>query len=79
MRLIDADRLMDSLRGNVLVEVTQSLEEAIMEQPTAEKCVPRKVTSNGYHYICPACGSVISIRQKHKFCHDCGQELGWKD
>ena len=37
---------MDSLRGNVLVEVTQSLEEAIMEQPTAEKCVPRKVISH---------------------------------
>lgn len=79
MRLIDAHRLMDSLRGNVLVDVTQALEEVIMEQPTAEKCVPQKVISNSYHYICPACRSVRSIRQKHDFCHDCGQALSWED
>lgn len=35
MRLIDADRLMDSLRGNVLIDVTPKLEKAITEQPTA--------------------------------------------
>lgn len=35
MRLIDADRLMDSLRGNVLIDVTPKLEQAIEEQPTA--------------------------------------------
>ena len=35
MRLIDADRLMDSLRGNVLIEVTPELEETIAQQPTA--------------------------------------------
>ena len=34
MRLIDADRLMDSLRGNVLIDVTPELEKAITEQPT---------------------------------------------
>lgn len=34
MRLIDADRLMDSLRGNVLIDVTPKLEQAIEEQPT---------------------------------------------
>lgn len=35
MRLIDADRLMDSLRGNFLIDVTPELEEAIAKQPTA--------------------------------------------
>ena len=35
MRLIDADRLMDSLRGNVLIDVTPELEDTIAQQPTA--------------------------------------------
>ena len=35
MRLIDADELLDRLRGNVLVDVTPAIEEAIDECPTA--------------------------------------------
>lgn len=35
MRLIDADKLMDSLKGNVLIDVTTELEKTIAEQPTA--------------------------------------------
>ena len=35
MRLIDADELMDSLKGNVLIDVTTELEKTIAEQPTA--------------------------------------------
>ena len=35
MRLIDADRLMDNLKGNVLIDVTPELERAIEQQPTA--------------------------------------------
>lgn len=35
MRLIDADRMMDSLRGNVLIDVTPELEDTIAQQPTA--------------------------------------------
>ena len=35
MRLIDADRLIDNLRGNVLIDVTPKLEQEIEEQPTA--------------------------------------------
>lgn len=35
MRLIDADRLMDSLKGNVLIDVTPELEDTIAQQPTA--------------------------------------------
>lgn len=35
MRLIDADKLMVSLRGNVLIDVTPELEDTIAQQPTA--------------------------------------------
>ena len=35
MRLIVAERLMYSLRGNVLIDVTTELEETIAQQPTA--------------------------------------------
>ena len=35
MRLIDVDRLMYSLRGNVLIDVVPELEETITQQPTA--------------------------------------------
>ena len=36
MRLIDADKLFDSLRGNVLVDVTPALEKAIETQPAVD-------------------------------------------
>lgn len=35
MRLIDADKLMDSLKGNMLIDVTTELENEIAQQPTA--------------------------------------------
>ena len=35
MRLIDADKLMDSLKGNVLIDVTPELDDTIAQQPTA--------------------------------------------
>ena len=35
MRLIDADKLMVSLRGNVLIDVSTELEKEIEQQPTA--------------------------------------------
>lgn len=35
MRLIDADSLMDRLRGNVLIDVTHELVDTIVQQPTA--------------------------------------------
>lgn len=35
MRLIDADKLMNALRGNVLVDVTTEIEKTVFEQPTA--------------------------------------------
>lgn len=35
MRLIDEEKLLEALRGNVLVDVTPNLEQAIEAQPTA--------------------------------------------
>ena len=35
MKLLDADKLMDSLRDNLLIDVTTELEKTIAEQPTA--------------------------------------------
>lgn len=35
MRLIDADELMNRLRGNVLIDVTAELENEVAQQPTA--------------------------------------------
>lgn len=39
MRLIDADKLMDSLRGNVLVDVTPALEIVVAEQSTVNDVI----------------------------------------
>ena len=41
MRLIDADRLLDDLRGNVLVDVTPEMEKAIQECRTENEKVMR--------------------------------------
>ncbi len=34
---------------------------------------------NDLYYFCPNCKTRRSIRQKHDFCHDCGQKLKWED
>ena len=54
MRLIDAERLMYSLRGNVLIDVTPELEETIAEQPTAfdkEKVIDELKSAENYLYV----------------------------
>lgn len=53
MRLIDVDKLLSALRGNVLVDVTSELEKAISEQPTAydvDKVVEQLKTYDEYIY-----------------------------
>ena len=55
MRLIDADELMDSLKGNVLIDVTTELEKTIAEQPTAfdkEKVIGKlkRLKTNAFGY-----------------------------
>lgn len=48
--------------------------QELKERDTAK--APRE---NSGYYACPTCGAVRSIRQKHGFCHDCGQRLKWED
>lgn len=36
-----------------------------------------KPVVNKYYYFCPACGSRRTIKQKHNYCHDCGQAFNW--
>lgn len=33
--------------------------------------------TNQHWYACPECGSTRSIKQKHSYCHECGQALDW--
>ena len=78
MRLIDADELMDRLRGNVLIDVTPELEEVIIQHPTAfdranviEEIRKRVGTCKmehckRYDYDCDECraGEAIEIVEK---------------
>lgn len=45
----------------------------------AKKRTPMKPEVNKYYYFCPCCGARRSIRQKHQYCHGCGQALDWED
>lgn len=44
-----------------------------------EKQISKKPTVNKYYYFCPRCGTRRSIKQKHNFCHDCGQRIDWSE
>lgn len=32
---------------------------------------------NDFYYFCPCCGTRRSIKQKHKYCHECGKKFDW--
>nr|DAY83190.1 MAG TPA: DNA-directed RNA polymerase [Caudoviricetes sp.] len=51
--------------------------EQIYEMCAEERGIPKKPVVNTYYFFCPNCGSRRSIKQKHNFCHDCGQALEW--
>lgn len=44
-----------------------------------EKDTEKEPIKNNLYYFCPNCKTRRSIRQKHDFCHDCGQRLKWED
>lgn len=44
-----------------------------------EKQKAKKPLANKYYYFCPNCGTRRSIKQKHRFCHDCGQAIDWSE
>lgn len=58
-------------------EDTDLMPDQIYEICTEEGKIPKQPVVNKYFYFCPNCGSRRSIRQKHKFCHDCGQAFDW--
>ena len=68
MRLIDADRLMDSLRGNVLIDVTRELEDTIAEQPTAFD--KEKVIEELYRYTAEEC-ELHECGIRSEYCNVC--------
>lgn len=70
MKLIDADKLMDALRGNVLVDVTPELEKAISEQPAAydQDKVIRQLREC---FCCTECIPEISEKGVKETCGNC--------
>ena len=68
MRLIDADRLMDNLRGNVLIDVTPELEDTIAQQPTAFD--KEKVIEELYRYTAEEC-ELHECGIRSEYCNVC--------
>lgn len=52
--------------------------EDMEEQGLFEKLIPKKPKVDRYYYSCPTCGEYRSIKQKHNYCHDCGQAFDWR-
>jgi len=44
-----------------------------------EKQLPKKPQISKAYYGCPDCTTIRSLRQKHNYCHDCGQKLDWSE
>lgn len=68
MRLIDADRLMDNLRGNVLIDVTPELEDTIAQQPTSFD--KEKVIGELYRYTAEEC-ELHECGIRSEYCNVC--------
>lgn len=84
MRLIDADALKRQIAAATIQDGSvnaasraSALIQIIDMQPEIGN-IPRKPVVNRCYYFCPACGSRRSTKQKHNYCHDCGQEFDWK-
>lgn len=90
MRLIDADKLMDSLRGNVLIDVTPWLKEVIDEQPTADVQPVKQgvwIEQRGMRefdfkfYKCSVCeklneiDTMIDDISNYHYCPNCGVKM----
>lgn len=52
-----------------------TIEECRSARERQRKAIPE---ANTNFYRCPNCGEIRSIRQKHNYCHDCGQAFGWR-
>lgn len=83
MRLIDADAFTKQIAESAIQNGTTnaaSMASAIIQlidmQPDMGN-IPKKPVVNMYYYFCPGCGSRRTIKQKHNYCHDCGQKFDW--
>lgn len=56
-------------------EAIGTVEECRSARERQRKAIPE---ANTNFYRCPNCGEIRSIRQKHNYCHDCGQAFGWR-
>ena len=56
-----------------MMEVRDTAIEAL------EKQLPKKPRTSKAYYGCPDCTTIRSLRQKHNYCHDCGQRLDWSE
>lgn len=44
-----------------------------------EKQDSEQPITNKFYYFCPCCGARRSIKQKQKYCHECGKKFDWGD
>lgn len=68
MRLIDADKLMDALRGNVLVDVTPEIKNTVQEQTTAYDVdkVVEQLSERQYEDELHPCSLVVDFEEAEK-------------
>lgn len=74
MRLIDVDTLLNSLKKNVLVDVTSVLEEVIETQPTVYNLdkIIEKLEKYAHSDICCDCHRCRYINKDNINCEQCG-------
>lgn len=74
MRLIDADTLLNSLKKNVLVDVTSVLEEVIESQPTVYNLdkIIEDLEKYAHSDICHDCHRCRYINEDNINCEQCG-------
>lgn len=56
------------------VDVACDMAIIALEKQDAEKPI-----YNSLYYLCPCCGERRSMRQKHKYCQECGKKFYWGD
>lgn len=56
-----------------MMEVRDTAIEALKKQ------LPKEPRISKAYYGCPDCTTIRSLRQKHNYCHDCGQRLDWSE
>ena len=61
------------------VKLREKIEQIETAIEALEKQLPKKPQTSKAYYGCPDCATIRSLRQKHNYCHDCGQRLDWSE